>query len=282
MFSSLSSSLGLSHINIKGKRFAAALPVSASSRSVVYPYTYLGMIRSNPTAFVSPALYSSPPLTESTSPSTSPLLNRVFRSSSRTLCRPLPPLLQRLHSIRAEVEHPEIPSSPVPEFQLTPANDEVDWIIVDVLLQETEDDRLPLYVTGETFIENVQDDAKSLVRVLLRDAPVEMSVVLCTDKYIQDLNKQWRDKDAATDVLSFPQNDPDSVLLGDVVISVETASEQAKKRAIDLKDEIRILLVHGTLHLLGYDHEGRKEGDWLVVSFSQLFIVSDTFTPSSH
>lgn len=166
--------------------------------------------------------------------------------------------------IRTETERSEISSS-IPDNPLSPPNDEVDWVIVDVLAQETDGDQLPAYA-GEAFLNDVQDDAKSLVRVLLRDASAEISIMLCTNKYIQCLNKQWRDKDTVTDVLSFPQNDPDQVVLGDIVISVETAFEQSKQRSIDLRDEMRILLVHGTLHLLGYDHEGKKPGDWLVMA----------------
>lgn len=179
-------------------------------------------------------------------------------------------------SIRAETERSETFAS-IPDNSLSP-NDELDWVIVDVLAQETFEDRLPAYA-GEAFVNEVQDDAKSLVRVLLRDAPAEISIMLCTNKYIQSLNKQWRDKDAITDVLSFPQNDPDQVVLGDIVISVETAFEQSKQRSIELRDEMRILLVHGTLHLLGYDHEGKKPGDWLVVSLFSLFSFGFFYAP---
>eukprot|EP00180_Rhodochaete_pulchella_P000274 Plantae.Rhodophyta-Rhodochaete_pulchella.ctg11946.p1 GENE.Plantae.Rhodophyta-Rhodochaete_pulchella.ctg11946~~Plantae.Rhodophyta-Rhodochaete_pulchella.ctg11946.p1 ORF type:complete len:270 (-),score=25.84 Plantae.Rhodophyta-Rhodochaete_pulchella.ctg11946:1862-2671(-) len=81
---------------------------------------------------------------------------------------------------------------------------------------------------------------------------VELSVVLCSDKYIRRLNKQWRGIDKATDVLSFPV---DHQMLGDVVISRETADRQAEARGYTCRDEIRVLLVHGLLHLYGYNHE---------------------------
>jgi probable rRNA maturation factor len=97
------------------------------------------------------------------------------------------------------------------------------------------------------------------------------------------LNKEWREVDAPTDVLSFPQmdedddyeddsddqsadDDPDAgpaylmpgghALLGDVVISIPTAQRQAAARGHSLETEVHVLLVHGMLHLLGYDHEG--------------------------
>ncbi len=84
-------------------------------------------------------------------------------------------------------------------------------------------------------------------------AEAELSFVLCSDAHIQGLNQQWRGKAAPTDVLSFPQEDED--FLGDLVISVPTATRQAAERGTPLRDELRVLMVHGLLHLLGYDHE---------------------------
>jgi probable rRNA maturation factor len=73
---------------------------------------------------------------------------------------------------------------------------------------------------------------------------------------IRALNLQYRAKDKSTDVLSFPLADElQPHLLGDVVISVETAARQAQRRRHSLREEIQTLLIHGILHLLGYDHE---------------------------
>ena len=92
----------------------------------------------------------------------------------------------------------------------------------------------------------------------LHDA--ELSIVLCDDAFIHPLNRDYRGKDRATDVLSFPQregeeSDPDDPVLGDIVLSVERAQAQANERGHSLEMELRVLLVHGILHLLGYDHE---------------------------
>uniref|UniRef100_A0A0D9VDZ1 Uncharacterized protein n=1 Tax=Leersia perrieri TaxID=77586 RepID=A0A0D9VDZ1_9ORYZ len=91
---------------------------------------------------------------------------------------------------------------------------------------------------------------------------VEVSILLCDDHFIRDLNKEWRDEDHATDVLSMSQHIPGLDIpilqLGDIVISVETAQRQAEERGHTLLDEIRILMVHGLLHLLGFDHEISK------------------------
>ncbi|CAN4128329.1 unnamed protein product [Withania somnifera] len=94
---------------------------------------------------------------------------------------------------------------------------------------------------------------------------VELSVLLCNDEFIRELNKDWRDEDSPTDVLSMSQHIPELelpiLMLGDIVISVETAARQAGERGHSLLDEIRILLVHGLLHLLGFDHEISDEAE---------------------
>ncbi len=81
----------------------------------------------------------------------------------------------------------------------------------------------------------------------------ELSILLVDDKAIRRLNREWRGKDKATDVLSFEQ-DRRSGLLGDVVISLETARRQAHEGRRPLSDELARLLAHGMLHLTGHDH----------------------------
>ncbi|KAK1285107.1 hypothetical protein QJS10_CPB20g00575 [Acorus calamus] len=89
--------------------------------------------------------------------------------------------------------------------------------------------------------------------------------MLCNDDFIRKLNKDWREEDHATDVLSMSQHIPELdipiLMMGDVVISVETAARQAEERGHTLLDEIRILMVHGLLHLLGFDHEISDEAE---------------------
>ena len=85
---------------------------------------------------------------------------------------------------------------------------------------------------------------------------LELSVALCSDEYIRSLNAGYRQKDSATDVLSFPaESFGPMAVLGDVIVSVDTASAQAREVGHGLRDECRVLLVHGLLHLLGLDHE---------------------------
>ena len=86
----------------------------------------------------------------------------------------------------------------------------------------------------------------------------ELSLALIGNAEMQKLNARYRDKDYPTDVLSFPaaKNLPaQAPLLGDVIICVDKAAEQAKERRRTLDQEIVTLLIHGIVHLLGYDHE---------------------------
>ena len=84
---------------------------------------------------------------------------------------------------------------------------------------------------------------------------VELSVALVDGVVIRRLNLRYRQKDRPTDVLSFEMRDAEHPeLLGDVVISVETAARQAARRRCTVLDEATMLLAHGLLHLLGYDH----------------------------
>ncbi|MBE6751773.1 MAG: rRNA maturation RNase YbeY [Ruminococcaceae bacterium] len=93
--------------------------------------------------------------------------------------------------------------------------------------------------------------------------PAEVSVTFVDDERIHSLNKEYRDVDSSTDVLSFPlgengvydkNNDTGALLLGDIVISIPTAVRQAKTYGHSLQREIGFLTVHSMLHLLGYDH----------------------------
>ncbi|XP_057452368.1 endoribonuclease YBEY, chloroplastic isoform X2 [Lotus japonicus] len=107
---------------------------------------------------------------------------------------------------------------------------------------------------------------------------VELSVLLCNDVFIRQLNKEWRGEDHATDVLSMSQHVPGLklpiLMLGDIVISVETAARQAEERGHTLLDEIRILMVHGLLHLLGFDHEISEEAEVEMEKQEELLLKS--------
>jgi rRNA maturation RNase YbeY len=79
------------------------------------------------------------------------------------------------------------------------------------------------------------------------------TIAFVSDKRIRELNRQFRGIDKATDVLSFPAEEESN--LGDVAVSVETAATQARDNGLSFDDEIAQLILHGLLHLCGYDHE---------------------------
>jgi rRNA maturation RNase YbeY len=105
---------------------------------------------------------------------------------------------------------------------------------------------------------DVRRDAARLLALLEVDA--ELSIALIGDAEMRALNREWRGQDRPTDVLAFALREGEDAavhpdVLGDVVISLDTAARQATARGAPLADEVRVLLAHGILHLLGYDHE---------------------------
>ena len=104
----------------------------------------------------------------------------------------------------------------------------------------------------------------AVLRMEKFEGPAEISVTFVNNEQIHELNRQYRGKDMATDVLSFPlgengvydvNHDTGAKILGDIVISMEKAVEQAKRYDHSLEREVGYLTAHSMLHLLGYDHE---------------------------
>jgi len=103
----------------------------------------------------------------------------------------------------------------------------------------------------------------------------EVSLLLTNDKEIQNLNKIFRKFDSPTDVLAFSMSEgsnsfslPQEIgeyLLGDIIISIETAKKQAKLLGHSLEQELTVLLIHGLLHLLEYDHIEREDSEKMKV-----------------
>ena len=117
-------------------------------------------------------------------------------------------------------------------------------------------------------IQNLQSvakiDKKKVIKCVDRvlnamgEKDAELSLMLVNDRYIGNLNWKYRRSDSATDVLAFPMRDSRGLsgsVLGDVVISAETAQREAKKRKKDFQEELDLYLIHGILHLLGYSDE---------------------------
>ncbi|MDB5711384.1 MAG: rRNA maturation RNase YbeY [Sphingomonas bacterium] len=109
--------------------------------------------------------------------------------------------------------------------------------------------------------------------LLTVDATIEISIRLADDAEVQKLNALYRQKDKPTNVLSFPMIQPDlldtvttnsddgEVLLGDIVLAHGVCAREAEERGISITDHATHLIVHGTLHLLGYDHLGDDEAE---------------------
>ncbi len=94
---------------------------------------------------------------------------------------------------------------------------------------------------------------------------VGVTVAFVSDRLMRELNRRWRGKRGTTDVLSFPAGQDEferaaGTTLGDVVISVERAAKQAAEHGLSFEDEVKQLILHGMLHLCGYDHE-RDDGE---------------------
>lgn len=112
----------------------------------------------------------------------------------------------------------------------------------------------------EDFVELLEKTAKACLIYENWDEDYEVSLSLVDNNEIKELNKIYRGKDSTTDVLSFPLIEDDDIvieekLLGDIVISVEKAEEQAKEYNHSFEREIGFLVVHSMFHLMGYDHD---------------------------
>ena len=123
---------------------------------------------------------------------------------------------------------------------------------------------------SRSVIANIKRVIKMTVEEEYPENLFEVSVTICNDEYIHKLNKEYRGKDKATDVLSFPILEFDTpevmTLLGDIIISVDTASKQAEEYGNTLERELCFLAVHSSLHLLGYDHEISEEEEKYMIS----------------
>ena len=125
---------------------------------------------------------------------------------------------------------------------------------------------------GRPYVAHLRADARRLM-ALVGVAACELSIVIADDVFVHALNREFRGKDRPTDVLSFSQLEEvrpaqayplvpaAGTALGDVVISLDTARRQARRLGVAPAARMRTLLVHGLLHLLGYDHEAPDEAE---------------------
>lgn len=137
---------------------------------------------------------------------------------------------------------------------------------------EIKDDfKMDIYIDNRQEKIEITDDIHDIIEEVLKSILIdeldsldcEISISLVDNKEIKDLNREYRNIDRETDVLSFPMdqdfNIPGVVLLGDIIISMEKAKEQAEEFSHSLEREIAYLTAHSLYHLLGYDHMEEEE-----------------------
>jgi probable rRNA maturation factor len=110
---------------------------------------------------------------------------------------------------------------------------------------------------------NIRSTVLKIFTILVQPKDSEICISFVDDETIRELNNTYRNINRATDILSFPQDGPDFSILGDVIISVDTAKRHAVRYENTYEFEIRKLIVHGILHLLGHDH--KKKGETIVM-----------------
>lgn len=144
---------------------------------------------------------------------------------------------------------------------------------------------------AETLVERMALAALEGGECDLGDGPVEVSVVLADNDTVQALNRDWRGKDKPTNVLSFatlddedaPQVPGAPLLLGDIILAFETCRDEAAQMGKPLAEHLSHLVVHGVLHLLGYDHEEdeaeAEEMEALETAILARFGIADPYGP---
>ena len=106
----------------------------------------------------------------------------------------------------------------------------------------------------------------------------DLSIFFCNNQIIQKLNKQYRNLDESTDVLSFimGENAGERFLPGDIVISLEKVAENAKDYDVLPKEELQRLIIHGILHLVGMDHESNDDNEEMLILQEKLLAECQT------
>jgi rRNA maturation RNase YbeY len=144
----------------------------------------------------------------------------------------------------------------------------------------------------------LRHDAATLMRLVDREY-CELSILLTGDHRMRRLNSYYKFRNRPTDVLSFSQKETegseaaivlgpdeyrpaDAILIGDVVISLETAARQAREMRQSVSRRLRTLLIHGVLHLLGYDHERKAEAEVMFEYQDRLEAELDAASSDNH
>jgi probable rRNA maturation factor len=130
-------------------------------------------------------------------------------------------------------------------------------IVIDILIESRAWRAVPAV---DALVRRACSSAAEAVE--LHPGHVEVAILLCDDGAIAKLNSHWRGIARATNVLSFPAASPgDTGFLGDIAIAYETVAREAHEQGIAVGDHVAHLVIHGFLHLLGYDHESEGEAE---------------------
>ena len=124
-----------------------------------------------------------------------------------------------------------------------------------------------------SLIEKLRGELEKAISILDRSGS-ELSIQIVSDQTIQKLHLQYMDDDTPTDVLSFEQDIPSPGsfgLLGDIIVSKDTATRQSQEKKWTLHEEMLYLAIHGLLHLLGYDHANPEEEKIMFGIQNELF-----------
>lgn len=137
-------------------------------------------------------------------------------------------------------------------------------MMVAMELSEEDEDPITIVVEEERWLSlfpELEDKARAVVRAVLEAEELEgeIAVVFADDAMVQGLNREFRGKDKPTNVLSFPAKD--EVMLGDIIVSLDTLEREAAEQHKDLWHHTTHMLVHGVLHVIGYDHEDDAEAE---------------------
>ena len=132
--------------------------------------------------------------------------------------------------------------------------------------------RINIDFTGtpdKVYVALIEDAVEAVLAAENSPNPVSINLLISDDQHLQQLNRKYLGFDRPTDVLAFPMDEPVDGLdghLGDIAISMDAAGRQAEEAGHSVESELQLLLVHGILHLLGYDHhtEEDKKVMWTV------------------
>jgi len=138
--------------------------------------------------------------------------------------------------------------------------------------------RIPIHF----FTEDIQYTLKqkSLVRSWIRDTIIaegfklgELNFIFCSDEYLLNINRQYLDHDTYTDIITFDNSDVDNRIVGDIFISIDRVRDNSTQFKVNERDELHRVMIHGTLHLLGYPDKGVKAKKLMTAKEDQYLAV---------